>query len=131
MPEGGRVTPTSTLQPAPAGAANLDTGRIRRTYKTVMGETRIGRRDLNGESEEHRAHLGGLLRGHLGLLLADLEPRLPEMRQDLRPTAQHVITRANGALSLSMADARDPAHLYDMAVVVRSLITLYEFPAHS
>ncbi|MFE5406741.1 hypothetical protein ACWELO_25895 [Streptomyces sp. NPDC004596] len=108
---------------------SIDAGHLRRTYKTVIGETRIGRRDLNEEHEAHRAHLGGLLRGQLQLLLRDLEPRVPKMRQDLRATALHVVTRASGALSLSLTEARDPAHLYDMAVLVRSLLTLYQFPA--
>ncbi|MFF7242126.1 hypothetical protein [Streptomyces collinus] len=109
----------------------IDATHFRRTYRTVIGETRIGRRDLNEEHEERRAHLGGLLRGQLQLVLRDLEPRVPEMRQEFRATAIHVITRAQGALLLSAADARDPAHLYDMAVLVRSLLTLYQFPAHS
>ncbi|MFF7977305.1 hypothetical protein [Streptomyces sp. NPDC007905] len=107
----------------------INAAHFRRTYQTVIGETRIGRRDLNEEHDEHRAHLGGLLQGQLQLLLLDLEPRVSEMRQDLRATAIHVITRASGALSLSAADARDPAHLYDMAVLVRSLLTLCQFPA--
>lgn len=106
---------------------SIDADHIRRTYMTVLGEVRIGRPDLG--SEEQRAHLAGILRGNLHLLLEELEGRTNEFHGETRATADHVASRARKALTAKdPAAARDPEQLHDMAILARSLLTLCELP---
>ncbi len=116
-------TSTASVE-ALAAAARIDAGRIRRTYTAVLGETRVGLPNLG--SEEQRAHFAGLLRGQLQLLLGDLKGRTSGMSGETRHTAEYVARRACEALAVGLAEARDPYHLYDLAVLSRSLLTLHE-----
>ncbi|MFF5020249.1 hypothetical protein [Streptomyces sp. NPDC001165] len=112
---------TATVVPAAPVRINADL--IQRTYSTVLGEPRIGRPDLG--SEEQRAHLAGLLRGQLRQLLQGIEGKVPGMRGETRKTTEYVITRVREALKVAFAEARNPDHLFDLALLTRSLLTLY------
>ncbi|MDI1455290.1 DUF6415 family natural product biosynthesis protein [Streptomyces sp. ATE26] len=106
---------------------SIDADRIRRTYTTVLSETRISRPDLH--SEEQRANLAGILRGQLRLLLEELEGRMDQYHGETRATAVHVASRTRAALTVEdPAAARDPEHLHDMAILARSLLTLCRLP---
>ncbi|WP_189718156.1 hypothetical protein [Streptomyces phaeofaciens] len=105
---------------APAGVnANL----IRRTCKTVLGEQRVGPPVLG---EEQRAHLAGVLRGQDRLVLEDVLARIPEMSGETRETALHVVRRVGGVLTVGYVEARDADGLLELAVLSRSLLSLYE-----
>ncbi|MEU6557837.1 hypothetical protein ABZ915_47730 [Streptomyces sp. NPDC046915] len=108
----------------PAALVQLDVDLIRRTYSTVLGEARLGRTYVR--SEKQRAHLAGLLRGQLRLALRDMKGRVTQSVGETRRTAEHVIARADAALALDFAYARQPDHLHDLAVVARSLLTLHQ-----
>jgi uncharacterized membrane protein YccC len=113
---------------APVAPVRIDADLIRRTYSTVLGEARLGRPAL--ESEEQRAHLAGLLRGQLRQLLQGIEGKVTGMHGETRKTTEHVITRVREALELSSAEARDHDHLYDLALLTRSLLILYGLATH-
>ncbi|MFF9158276.1 DUF6415 family natural product biosynthesis protein [Streptomyces sp. NPDC014846] len=107
-----------------APAPKLDNDLIRRAFKTVLGESRVGPPDLG--SEEQRAHLAGLLRGQLQLLLRGLQDRVAGMSPETRKTADHVAHRADEALDVPLDAARTWDHLYDLAGLCRALLTLHE-----
>ncbi|MFE3638167.1 DUF6415 family natural product biosynthesis protein [Streptomyces sp. NPDC059168] len=105
---------------------SIDADHIRRTYTRVLGEARIGRPELGSED---RAHLAGILRGQLQLLLEELEERAGEFHGETRKTADHVAARAREAPAVvDAAAARHPEQLHDMATLARSLLTLCELP---
>ncbi|TVZ84852.1 hypothetical protein [Streptomyces sp. BK340] len=118
-----------TAAVASAASVQINVDLIRRTYSTVLGEPRIGRPDLG--SDEQRAHLAGLLRGQLRVLVLNIEGQVTVLRGETRHTAMHVITRAREALAVGFADARDPEHLHDLATLTRSLLTLHDLAARS
>ncbi|MFJ5779749.1 hypothetical protein [Streptomyces sp. NPDC093094] len=102
----------------------MDTALIRRTYRTMLGESRVGRPDLG--SQEQHAHLAGLLRGHLKLLLTALEGQAAVMSPETRRTAGLVVRRTGEALCLSIRTVRHPDHLHDLASLSRALLTLLD-----
>ncbi|MFF4442414.1 hypothetical protein [Streptomyces sp. NPDC001621] len=116
-------------QSAAVPAARVDTDQVRRTVKAVLGERRIGRPDL-GSMEQH-AHVAGLLRGQLALLLAAVGAQAPQMGGVTLATAEHVIACTDDALRVETAKSRTPDHLHDMAILARALLTLHELSAHA
>ncbi|MET9734749.1 hypothetical protein ABZZ79_30155 [Streptomyces sp. NPDC006458] len=96
---------------------------IRRTIRTVLGKLRLGRPDLG--SEEQHAHLAGLLRGQMHLLLRDLD-RADGMSRKTCETADWVAGRAREALYAPLAGVWQPDRLHDLAVWSRALLILLE-----
>lgn len=107
--------------------AVLDTAQIRRTYAAVlvMGVPRLGSPNLGGE--EQRAHLAGLLRGQLQLLVDTLED-VSKMEEENRLTAEHVLKRARAELEIDVREARKPNRLQDLATLTRCLLSLHGLP---
>ncbi|MFF5407913.1 DUF6415 family natural product biosynthesis protein [Streptomyces misionensis] len=107
---GAPVTPTA------------DTDQVRRTYTEVLGEQAVG--------DEQRAHLAGVLRGQLQLLVPVIEARLPNMEGTFnRSAARHVLAKATAALAVPVRGALPDEAVFDLAVLVRSLLALYEYTA--
>ncbi|MGW4518793.1 hypothetical protein ACWEO4_44510 [Streptomyces sp. NPDC004393] len=105
----------------------IDAALFRRTYKAVLEESRIASSALG--SEEQRAHLAGLLRGQLRVLVVTVNAQAAQLHGSTLATAEHVITRAGEALAMGTAEARAPEHVHDMAVLTRALLTLHELAA--
>jgi len=107
--------------------AVLDTAQIRRTYAAVlvMGVPRLGSPNLGGE--EHRAHLAGLLRGQLQLLVEALGD-VSTMEEENRLAAEHVLKRAHDELEIDLREARQPNRLHDLATLTRCLLSLHGLP---
>lgn len=102
----------------------VDAARMRRTYRSVLGDPWIGLPPMGGE--EQRAHVAGLLRGQLRVLLPGVEAKVGGMRGETQRTAEYVIGRVRGALAVSFAQAREPEQLLDLAQLSRALLALYE-----
>ncbi|MET8808663.1 hypothetical protein [Streptomyces sp. NPDC004546] len=100
-------------------AAPIDADVIRQSYNTVLLAT-------GHLPQEQRAHLAGLLRGHAGLLLPEVENQMPHMRGEWRHTAEHVVHRTHHALAVTAAEARRADRLHDLAGLTRSLLTLHQ-----
>ncbi|SEB31522.1 hypothetical protein SAMN04490357_0172 [Streptomyces misionensis] len=101
----------------------VDADQVRRTYTAVLGAPgTIG--------DEQRAHLAGMLRGQLQLLVPVIEARLPGMAGRFnRSAAQHVLAEALAALATPIRGALPDESVFDLAVLVRSLLALYEYTA--
>lgn len=97
----------------------LDAVLIRQSYNTVLLAT-------GHLAEQQRAHLAGLLRGHAGLLLPEVENQMPHMRGEWRHTAEHVVRRTHHALDVTAAESRRADRLHDLAALTRSLLTLHQ-----
>ncbi|MEW2397945.1 hypothetical protein [Streptomyces sp. NPDC046862] len=70
--------------------------------------------------------LGGLLRGHIELLvpeLAGMEPRMSGAQQRI---ARRVLTRTRHILKEPIAGS--PRGVWDLAIQCRALLTLHEYP---
>ncbi|MET8957112.1 DUF6415 family natural product biosynthesis protein [Streptomyces sp. NPDC004533] len=100
----------------------VDAGRIRRTYGTALWDSRpVG--------EESRAHMAGLLRGHMRLLLPEVEKRVAEMSSTFnRSAGQHVIARAHDVLAAPVTGESSAEYVYDLATLTRVLLALHEHP---
>ncbi|MGW2748123.1 DUF6415 family natural product biosynthesis protein [Streptomyces sp. NPDC001450] len=117
---GAPMTPRGT----PSTAARVDVDHIRRTYGSVLGDPRLGRPHL---TDEQRAHLAGLLRGHMWLLVPEAERRLPNMLGSFnRSAAQYVIAQARSALGAPIRGASSADQVYDLATLCRALLALYQ-----
>ena len=102
----------------------VDAVRMRRTYRAVLGDPRICPPYL--ADEEQRAHMAGLLRGHLWLLLPPVERLVPGMvGPSNQSAARHVITRARGVLAVPVRGASSAGDLLELATLSRALLTLY------
>jgi hypothetical protein len=111
---------------APAAPA-VDAARIRRTYGAVLGDPRIG---VGLTGDEQRAHLAGLLRGQLRLLLPVVEDRLPGMAGAFnRSAARYVLDEARTVLDVPVRGALPADAVFDLAVLSRSLLALHEYAA--
>ncbi|MFD0032563.1 DUF6415 family natural product biosynthesis protein [Streptomyces sp. NPDC127172] len=111
---------------APAPPA-VDAARIRRTYGAILGDPRIGAA-LTGD--EQRAHLAGLLRGQLRLLLPAVEDRMPGMAGAFnRNAARYVLDEARTVLDVPVRGALSADAVFDLAVLSRSLLVLHEYTA--
>jgi hypothetical protein len=118
---------TATLG-APAAPARIDTALIRRTYAAVLGDPRIGAPHL---AEEQRAHLAGLLRGHMRLLLPTVEEQVPGIVSTFnRGAAQHVVDRVRAVLAVPVVGASSAEYVYDLATLSRVLLTLHRPAAY-
>ncbi|MFD8263113.1 hypothetical protein ACFV19_30335 [Streptomyces griseoluteus] len=104
----------------------LDADLVRRTYTGVLGESRIGAPPPG--DEEQRAHVAGMLRGQVQVLLGVLVDDVARMRGENRATAEHVILKARCLLVVDLVRARTPDALLDLALIVRSLLALHELP---
>jgi hypothetical protein len=78
------------------------------------------------DDEEERAHLAGLLRGQIQLLLPRVERSAADLHGETGQTADYAIAHAKQALTRSLVQARDPDELFDLALISRSLLTLHE-----
>lgn len=107
--------------------AALDADQIRRTYSAVlvMGVPRLSSPNLG--SEEHRAHLAGLLRGQLQSLVDSLGD-VSTMEEENRLAAEHVLKRARDELAMDIRAAREPNRLHDLATLTRCLLSLHGLP---
>lgn len=112
-----------TALDAPVAQAPVD--RIRRTYQAVLGDPRIGPPHV--ADEEQRAHLAGLLRGHMYLLLPPVEHLMPGMTDFTRGAAQLVVTRAHDVLAAPVRGPSSAADLFNLATLSRALLTLHEY----
>ncbi|WP_433445919.1 hypothetical protein ACQPXS_00695 [Streptomyces sp. CA-142005] len=99
-------------------AAPVDAVLIRQSYNAVL--LAIGHLP-----EEQRAHLAGLLRGHAGLLLPEVENQIPGMRGEWRHVAEHVVRRTHSAIDVTVAESRRADRLHDLAALTRSLLALH------
>jgi hypothetical protein len=108
--------------------AVLDTAQIRRTYAAVlvMGVPCLSTPNLG--DEEHRAHLAGLLRGQLQLLVQVVGGEVTEMQGETQLTAEHVLKRARDELEMDVREAREPNRLEDLARLTRCLLSLHGLP---
>ncbi|MEU9925132.1 hypothetical protein AB0H51_28255 [Streptomyces griseoluteus] len=114
---------TSAPVAAPKAPA-LDADLIRRTFKGVLGESRVGTPPPAGE--EQRAHTAGMLRGQVGVLLRVVGGDIDRMRGENRATAEYVMLQARCLLTYDPARSRTPDGLVDLALMARSLLTLHE-----
>ncbi|MER6359099.1 DUF6415 family natural product biosynthesis protein [Streptomyces sp. NPDC001634] len=113
------ATATSTA-PRPAGADSnvpVDSETIRQSYGAVLSASR----DLAGDDWER---LGGLLRGHVQLLVPELARAEPRMRGEQRRTARHVLAGTRHMLAEGIGTS--PKDVWDLAVQCRALLTLHE-----
>ncbi|MEU6813035.1 DUF6415 family natural product biosynthesis protein [Streptomyces sp. NPDC046831] len=97
----GSAVTTRGDAPTNLTAAPIDAGLIRQSYDAVL--LTVGQLP-----EDQRALLAGLLRGHAGLLLPEVEARMPRMRGEWRHTAEHVVRRTHHALKLHERAAPPP-----------------------
>ncbi|MFF7191443.1 DUF6415 family natural product biosynthesis protein [Streptomyces sp. NPDC008222] len=106
----------------PLAAPAVDARLIRRTYGTALWDSRpVG--------EESRAHMAGLLRGHMRLLLPEDEKRVAAMPGTFnRSAGQHVIARAHDVLDVPVTGASSAEYVYDLATLTRVLLALHERP---
>jgi hypothetical protein len=100
-------------------SAPIDAVLIRQSYNTVLLAT-------GHLAEQQRAHLAGLLRGHAGLLLPEVENQMPHMRGEWLHTAEHVVRRTHHALDVTAAESGRGDRLHDLAALTCSLLTLHE-----
>ncbi|WP_433456631.1 hypothetical protein ACQPXS_47410 (plasmid) [Streptomyces sp. CA-142005] len=100
-------------------AAPIDADLIRQSYNTVLLAT-------GHLPQEQRARLAGLLRGHAGLLLPEVEGQAPHMRGEWWHTAEHVVRRTHRALDVTVAESRRADRLDDLASLTRSLLMLHQ-----
>ena len=101
--------------------ARIDAVTICRTCETVLSS-------LGVPSARERALLARLLRGHAGLLVAEVEGQVSRMRGEHRRTAEHVIARTRTALRAGVAVSRQADRLQDLTTLTRALLTLHERP---
>ncbi|MGW5433896.1 hypothetical protein ACWET9_43195 [Streptomyces sp. NPDC004059] len=104
--------------PTDITAAPIDAVLIRQSYNAVL--LAIGHLP-----EEQRAHLAGLLRGHAGLLLPEVESQMPHLPGEWRHAAEHVVRRTHRALDVTVAESRRADCLHDLAALTRSLLALH------
>lgn len=115
-----------TVLGAPVDPVHIDVARIRRTYQAVLGDPRIGPPHV--ADEEQRAHLAGLLRGYMWLLVPPVERLLPGMASTFnRSAARHVITRAHGVLEVTVRGSSSSGDIFELATLTRALLTLHEY----
>ncbi|AWW35364.1 DUF6415 family natural product biosynthesis protein [Streptomyces cadmiisoli] len=108
--------------PRPAGAGNnvpVDSETIRQSYEAVLSASRR----LASEDWER---LGGLLRGHVQLLVPELAGVEPRMRGEQRRTARHVLAGTRHRLAEGIGTSSKG--VWDLAIQCRALLTLHEHP---
>jgi hypothetical protein len=106
------------------GAPALDVVRIRRTYTAVLGDPRVGGPRLG---EEQRAHVAGLLRGQLRLMLPTVALRAFGIESAFNRSAAYlVVEQALAALDVPIRGASSAEYVYDLAVLSRSLLALHD-----
>lgn len=106
--------------------ADLDLDHVRRTYASVLGDPRLGYPNLG--TEERWAHVAGLLRGQLRMLVCVVEGEVGGLQGENLETAEYILTRAQDALTMSFREAREPENVQDLASLTRSLLSVHEFP---
>jgi hypothetical protein len=99
-----------------SAAAPIDVEEVRRTYDAVLWDP---------VAPERRAELAGLLRGHIGLLVDEVDAHVPAMTGGMRGAAEHVLAQARRALRPSARECEED-RMQDVATVCRALLTLYE-----
>lgn len=114
---------TATV-PAPrsAGAGSnvpVDSETIRQSYEAVLSASQR----LASEDWER---LGGLLRGHVQLLVPELARVEPRMRGERRCTARHVLVGTRHRLAEGIGTS--PKDVWDLAIQCRALLTLHKHP---
>ncbi|WP_369362620.1 DUF6415 family natural product biosynthesis protein [Streptomyces sp. CG4] len=108
----------------PAAPLRVDAARIRRTYEAVLLSPRLP------AGEEARAHLAGLLRGHMRLTLPGAEARLTDLPVGFDwETVEHVVDKARKVLERPVLGASSAEDVYDLATMSRALLTLRQFPS--
>lgn len=110
--------------PRPAGAGAdgnvpVDSETIRQSYEAVLSASRC----LGGGDWER---LGGLLRGHVQLLVLELARVKPRMCGEWRRTAWHVLAGTRHMLAEGASSS--PRDVWDLAVQCRALLTLHGRP---
>lgn len=103
----------------PKSAAPVDAETIRSTYNRLLWE--------DGITADERERLAGLVRGHLGLLLKEVEARVPQMHDRRQHTARWVLVQSRRMLRTSAGDD-SPEQLRDLATQCRALVALHESP---
>ncbi|MGW1810828.1 DUF6415 family natural product biosynthesis protein [Streptomyces sp. NPDC002078] len=107
--------------PRPAGAGNnvpVDSETIRQSYEAVLSASwRLASEDWE--------RLGGLLRGHVQLLVPELSRVERRMSGEQRRTARHVLAGTRHVLAQGISAPHD---VWDLAVQCRALLTLHEHP---
>ncbi|MFE5037130.1 hypothetical protein [Streptomyces sp. NPDC056683] len=112
---------------APVAPARVDVVRIRRTYTAVLGDPRIGGPLLG---EEQRAHLAGLIRGQMWLMLPAVEETVPAIANAFnRSAAELVLGKVRAALARPVLGASSPDDVFDLAILSRVLLNLHEYPS--
>jgi hypothetical protein len=103
----------------PATAAAVDTDTIRETCGAVLWAS-------TAVQGEERALLGELLRGHVQLLVPEVDAAAPGMEGEWQRTAVHVVTRTRQMLENGIGTSA--MDVWNLATQCRALLTLYQLP---
>ncbi|MFG3336977.1 DUF6415 family natural product biosynthesis protein [Streptomyces tendae] len=105
--------------PASKSAAPIDGETIRATYDRLLWGD-----DISGSEWEA---LGGLVRGHVGLLVKEVDALVPRLRGHQQFIARWVVVQSRRMLRTSR-DGDSPEQLRDLATQCRALLVLLENP---
>ncbi|MEU9405770.1 DUF6415 family natural product biosynthesis protein [Streptomyces sp. NPDC048281] len=119
MAEAASSGTATTLKPAPTcvpGTGDaIDAEVIRETYDAVLWAPWP-------VPEGDRARIGGLLRGHVQLLIPELTHVAPRLNGAWRDTADHVLVSSRGVLAGVVGTSQDDLHT--LATQCRALLLL-------
>ncbi|MEV5451311.1 DUF6415 family natural product biosynthesis protein [Streptomyces sp. NPDC052535] len=105
--------------PAPTAAAPIDVETIRATYDRLLWGD-----DISGSEWEA---LAGLVRGHVGLLVKEVDALVPRLRGHQQFVARWVVVQSRRMLRTSRG-GDSPEQLRDLATQCRALLVLHENP---
>ncbi|MFF8036265.1 DUF6415 family natural product biosynthesis protein [Streptomyces sp. NPDC016626] len=99
--------------------APIDVTTIRATYDRLLWGV-----DISADEWED---LGGLVRGHVGLLVKDIAALVPRLRDHQQFVARWLLVQSRRMLRTSRGND-SPEQLRDLATQCRALLVLHERP---
>ncbi|WP_055631348.1 DUF6415 family natural product biosynthesis protein [Streptomyces griseoruber] len=107
--------PSGADKPSTSTTDTIDADAIRRTYDAVLWAP-------DSVPIERREWVGGMLRGHVQLLVPELTEAVPGLSGAWRSTAEHVLATTDRMLAADVGTSPDDLHR--LATHCRALLSL-------